>query len=180
MFDNNPLTSLINPPVEKDVWRWGTVTSLSPLTVHMDGDSEPLLIEPDRLCPIQNGDRVRVHIVNRKACIIGVKTPAGMVIPENSIRVGSTWYPASGIQSCPSYSWTVQLNGWYGATIRMPLPYEPPYGYGFLYTVLKNNSFTIIANGGQTTTNSTEIRLLNFAHSTPNIELLQWQLVKQN
>lgn len=179
MLDNNPLTSLLKPPLEQDTWRWGTVTALTPLAVQVDGDSKPLLTDPDVLCPLQVGDRVRIHISARKACIIGVKTPTGQVIPENSLRIQGHWYQASGVQPCPSYRWGYSGSDWVATTLFMPLPYKPPAGYGFAYSILKTSGFTL-AQTGQPTGNNTEVRLLNYKHNAPAIGSLQWQLVKQS
>ena len=187
-ISNNPLASLLSSnSSEDDSWRWATITSLDPLRIKLDGDSEPLLSTPYAITPVRVGDRVLVHIYHRRATIIGVaggyQPNPPQPPPDNSIWVSGTWYRASGIQTIPAYSWVNSGNGWYATTIAMPLPYTPPVGYGFTYSMLDGNGFTLAttANPSNTTTNPgvTHIRLLNFNHSAPNLKSVQWHLAKQ-
>lgn len=69
----NPLNLLLPRPPDtlQDSWRWGTVKNVSPLRVQLDGDTAPLTGTPDSLCTVTVGDRVRVHLYNRRATIIG-------------------------------------------------------------------------------------------------------------
>ena len=61
---SNPLNLLL--PSEQprpDRWRWGTIWSLSPLRVRLDGDTEPLEGTPSRLVTyLAIGSRVYVHL----------------------------------------------------------------------------------------------------------------------
>lgn len=69
----NPLNLLLPRPPDtlQDSWRWGVVKNVSPLRVQLDGDTAPLTGTPDSLCTVTVGDRVRVHLYNRRATIIG-------------------------------------------------------------------------------------------------------------
>ena len=184
-ISNNPLASLLtNTHSEDDSWRWATITTLAPLRIRLDGDSEPLLSTPDAITPVRLGDRVLVHIYHRSATIIGVAggyqpdppTPPPPP-PDNSIWVNGKWYPASGIQTIPSYSWVTSGSGWYATTIKMPLPYTPPTGYGFTYSMLDGNGFTLVSTANPTNTPAnprvTPIRLLNFNHNAPSLKSVQ-------
>jgi hypothetical protein len=179
-ISNNPLASLLPPTGDAhDSWRWATVTSTTPLQIHIDGDDEPLITTPDTLTPVNHGDRVRVHIHHRRTTIIGTATPH-----DNTIAVRGIYYPASGTQPLPTFTWTSSANNWYGTTITMPAPFVPPIGYGFAYSMLEGNGFTIVTTASPTKTVSedttTDIRLLNFNHASPRLRRVQWQLVKQN
>ena len=172
---HNPLADLLPEPAHADSWRWGAVTGINPVKVLLDGDTAPLLESPDTLTPVVVGDRVRVHICNRRATIIGVAGGA----PENSLWIAGRWYAASGVQPMPEYSWTYQGNNWYVTTLYMPCPYTPPAGYGFYYQMLDGNGFTIITNGNLTTDGITKVRLMNFFAQQPKITKMGWQLAKQ-
>lgn len=78
----NPLRGLIQPtgipgaapvpPVPAVARMWATVTSTTPLRVHVDGDDEPLDASPINLVPgLTTGARVRVEIDRRQLIITG-------------------------------------------------------------------------------------------------------------
>lgn len=53
-------------------FEWGTVITSSPLTVQLDGDTDPLLGTPSKLTPgLIAGERVLVLLQNRLATVIG-------------------------------------------------------------------------------------------------------------
>ena len=52
--------------------RWGVVTSIAPLAIRLDGDTEPLAGTPaSNVTGLAAGDRVSVLIQNRRATIMG-------------------------------------------------------------------------------------------------------------
>lgn len=183
-ISNNPLATLI--PANDggtDSWRWATITSVTPLRIQLDGDSEPLLATPDAITPVRIGERALVHLYHHRATIIGLSggyqpdpEPAP---PDNSLWINGHWYPASGTQTLPAYTWSSTGNGWYATTIHMTLPYTPPAGYGFTYSMLSGNGFTLVATANPTSTEGTDIRLLNYNHATPGLNSVQWHLAKQ-
>ena len=67
----NPFAGLLGEKQQQDSWRWGTAVGTAPLRVQLDGDSTPLITPPDTLIPVLTGDRVRVHVHNRRATIVG-------------------------------------------------------------------------------------------------------------
>lgn len=104
-----------------------------------------------------------------------------MMIPENSICVNGQWYEASGVQECPKLgSWAASDSRWVAQTLDIPVPYEPPEGYGFLYSCFVSNGFTVISTAEATRDGVTRIRVHNYASTNPNISYLCWQLVKHN
>lgn len=64
----------IGPQAREDVYRWGEVITTSPLSIQLDGDTEPLagvpdsLIDPDTIDP---GDRVWVQLFGRRVIVVG-------------------------------------------------------------------------------------------------------------
>lgn len=84
-ISNNPLASLLPATASSDVWRWATITSLDPLRIRLDGDSEPLLSTPDTLTPVHLGERVRVQIYNRRATIIGTATGSALLLAAHPV-----------------------------------------------------------------------------------------------
>ena len=84
-ISNNPLANLLPATASGDVWRWATITSLKPLRIRLDGDSEPLLSTPDTLTPVHLGERVRVQIYNRRATIIGTATGSALLLAAHPV-----------------------------------------------------------------------------------------------
>lgn len=100
ILDNNPLTGLLKPPAESDSWLWATVTSTNPLLVRLDGENYPLAASPDTLTPVEVNDRVRVHLHQRRAVIVGKKSgavappPPPVTLPAlvwRNITLNSPW-----------------------------------------------------------------------------------------
>lgn len=72
---SNPLNLLLPSDQDRpDRWRWGTIWSLDPLRVRLDGDTEPLNGTPSRLVTyLAIGSRVYVHVrQGRTPVIVGV------------------------------------------------------------------------------------------------------------
>ena len=68
------LTGVVVQPIQ-NTFRWATVTDDVPLTIRLDGDSQPLPIVPDSLIegsPPAVGKRVWVQLFGRRVIIIGV------------------------------------------------------------------------------------------------------------
>jgi hypothetical protein len=76
---SNPLNKLLElatappPPEALEVpsFRWGVVESAAPLSVRLDGDTDPLASPPAKLVPVATGDRIFVVISKKKVTIIG-------------------------------------------------------------------------------------------------------------
>lgn len=81
-ISNNPFATLVSASVQEtgETWRWGHVVGTHPLQVQLDGDTTPLNAHIDSLANLTLGDRVHIHIYNRRAVIIGV---AGGAIPDS-------------------------------------------------------------------------------------------------
>lgn len=93
MIDNNPLTELINRPASPDFWRWGTVKSLNPQTILLDGDNAPLQGAYDSLTELHVGDRVLTHCANQHLTIIGVRSSVSSQDEKPRESVGLAAYP---------------------------------------------------------------------------------------
>lgn len=78
VFDDWGKTPVAPEPSPPDnVFRWGTVTSTSPLAVRLDGDTAPLASVPDTLVDgLHVGDRVWCQIYRRRVVIIGGAKPS--------------------------------------------------------------------------------------------------------
>lgn len=62
---------LPKPDPEVPTYRFGTVTSVDPLRVRLDGESSPVPSKPVTLIAPDVGDRVLVHIYHRQMVILG-------------------------------------------------------------------------------------------------------------
>lgn len=66
------LDFLLDPPTGiTNSFRWATVTSVSPLRIRLDGESEPLATSPAALAAVQPGNRVWVQLYGRQVVILG-------------------------------------------------------------------------------------------------------------
>ena len=88
-ISNNPFAALVSASVQEtgDTWRWGRVVGTHPLQVQLDGDTTPLNAHIDSLANLTLGDRVHVHIYNRRAVIVGV---SGGQQPPSYARIDLT------------------------------------------------------------------------------------------
>ena len=70
----SPFDDLLPGPEEgtRDTYRWATVTSVAPIRVRLDGDTDPVASEPVTLCPLRLGCRVWVQFHGRMMIILGV------------------------------------------------------------------------------------------------------------
>ena len=73
VFDDWGKTPVAPEPSPPDnVFRWGTVTSTSPLAVRLDGDTAPLASVPDTLADgLHEGDRVWCQLYRRRVVVLG-------------------------------------------------------------------------------------------------------------
>lgn len=179
MLDNNPLTGLLEPPDRKDSWRWGTIVSGNPVRVRLDGDSEPSLATPDCLVSVTAGDRVRVQIANRRMTVFG-KLYAGTQGNPGEIVINGTAYATSGTATVPSFTWAVSQPPVYVATVNMPVPFTPPAGWTFTWSILGTSSFTFASTSQHEPVSGKQgVRVLQITNAaTDRIDPLVWQLVK--
>jgi hypothetical protein len=64
----------VGPQEGESTFRWATITDDSPLTIRLDGDSNPLPLVPDTLVnptTLVVSDRVWVHLFGRRVIVIG-------------------------------------------------------------------------------------------------------------
>lgn len=57
-------------------FKWATVSSVGPVRIRLDGDSDPLDLVPDYLfnpALLAVGDRVRVELTQRKVVVHGIR-----------------------------------------------------------------------------------------------------------
>ena len=81
------------------VFKWGTVTAVSPLRILLDGDTSALPFAPDSLVDplsLAVDDRVRVEMSSRRVVIIGRSQgvpaiPAGTIVMTASSVLPSSW-----------------------------------------------------------------------------------------
>lgn len=192
-ISGNPFATLIPTRMEsKESWRWGAIQSVAPLRVKLDGDTEALTASPDTLVPVKLGDRVRVHVYNRRATIIGVN---GGAIPEQVFQadvagaagdlllVAGKTYPRTGLVAVPAFTWAATYAGpAYCATVPIPNPYAPPEGYGFVYEMAATSGWTWCSTVQMGTASSSgRIRIIQFGYnSTTAATKLAWRLAKIN
>lgn len=72
----NVFRGLVAPDAGDDYWRWGIVTGVNPVRVHLNGDAEGVSVPCDTVCQVDVGMRVRVHVYHRTAVIMGTDSGA--------------------------------------------------------------------------------------------------------
>lgn len=72
MIDFEDLFDATAPPKPADTYRFGTVKSINPVSVHMDGDDSSVEVPASSLCFLGVGDRVWVQLHYKQRIIQGV------------------------------------------------------------------------------------------------------------
>ena len=121
-ISNNPFATLLPTGTNSESWRWATVTSIDPLRIQLDGDSQPLLSTPDSLITPTAGQRVRVHLYNHRATIIG--TTGG---PTTIPHADHATTVRGGIATLPAHTLTA-WNSWFISPGNLALPITVPTG----------------------------------------------------
>lgn len=175
----NPFAGLLGEKQQQDSWRWGTVVATDPLRVQLDGDSTPLITPPDTLVPVLTGDRVRVHVHNRRATIMGRTTSPSYPSP-NIVTINGTPYALSGTATVAALTWSEDSNSVYYATLHQPIPYDPPSGWTFVWSVLEAAAWVFVSTSQRLPSGGTQaIRVIQIANSRTNLlTRLSWQLVR--
>lgn len=136
MITIRDLTDRINTISEKlallPAFRWGRVETVSPLSVVLDGESDPITGVSVVMQPIE-GDRVLVLLWNRRATVLGVS--------GTRPTMSGKWYQPSG--GWDVVGWGNEQGTWRG-TIRMDLPYPLPEGHTVQTSVAVSSGFTFI------------------------------------
>ena len=101
----------------------------------------------------------------------------------NTVWINGKSYARSGITTnIPSYSWAASDPPIYRVSIPVPVPYMPPSGYSFIWSVMRGTDAyifvstvtPIIASGG-----TQNVRVMQVGSSgTDHLTQLAWQLVK--
>lgn len=113
-------------------FRWGVVQTVAPLSVVLDGESDPITGVSVVMQPIV-GDRVLVLLWNRRATVLGV---AG-----TKPTMSGKWHqPSSG---WPMVGWGNEQGTWCG-TITLYLPFPLPADHTVQTSVAVSSSFTFI------------------------------------
>ncbi|RZU61733.1 hypothetical protein [Zhihengliuella halotolerans] len=74
MASPDPLELLLSAdPPQRQTYRWGTVTTASPVEVRLDGDPEGAEIRPTSLVAVADGDRAYIQIIGRQAVLMGIR-----------------------------------------------------------------------------------------------------------
>lgn len=169
----------------RDSWRWGAVIGVSPIQVRLDGDSSALPVAPDSLVPLAIGDRVRVQLHNKRLSIVGKQSKLTFPVLGNHQEHDVTFiagvpYVSSGSVLVPTFTWGYEAPPIYSATLNMPIPYVPPTGWTFAWSVQESAGFTFAQNGDRFPTGGTHrVRVTQFlSASTTTLKRLQWQLVR--
>lgn len=78
---------LIKPtPKPMDTYRFGTVTSTTPLLVRLDGDDDPLAASPVALASVVTADRVWVQLHGKQLIVQGSVTPPPEIVGAQNLN----------------------------------------------------------------------------------------------
>ena len=183
MKSSNPLTALIPVPAPADYWRWGVVTSTNPVRVLLGGDTQASAATPDCLIPVQVGDKVRVHVSNRKMVIVGRQVKNHSSLPSaqgGEIVINGTAYPTSGVVASPGWTVARTDGNIYTGNMDIRVPFAPPAGWTFTWSVQDTTGFTFLSTSDSRPVAGVQrLRVLQVgSNSTTTLSRLAWQLVK--
>lgn len=153
---------------------WATVTGVSPLRIQRDGESV-LAITPQSLVNLETGDRVLCLLEKRQVVVLGRLGGDS----QNVIFINGVAYRATGHVPAPAYDWSGNMNGIAYGTINVPVPYQPPPGWTFQWSVGESSRWMVVANAERYPSNGTQaIRIMQFNNSAlGHLTRLNWQLV---
>ncbi len=171
MITIRDLTDRINTINEKlallPVFRWGIVKTTEPLSVVLDGESDPITGVSVVMQPIV-GDRVLVLLWNRRATVLGV---------------AGTKPTMSGKWSQPSGGWDVvgwgDEQGTWRGTLTLQLPFPLPAGHTVQTSVAVSSGFTFI-NTSNCSPGSKQVsmRVMQISNGGYNaLKQISWQII---
>ena len=181
-MSRNPFLEMLTAPEQEIPGTfWATVTATNPLRVKRD--TEPVLpVTPQTLANLAVGDRVLCLWERRQVVVLGRMGGPGA---ENTIRIGGVDYALSGSVPCPSFSWsgqtsTTTANAVFYGSITVPVPYSPPSGYTFQWSVGESARRVFVGNAERVPSGGTQnIRVMQIASAaTDGLTRLNWRLVK--
>lgn len=151
---------------ELDQYLWATVTATSPLTIRLDGETEPLEAAPDSLLKrVTVGQRVWCQFHGRRIVILGAAGgEPDMTIPPQAVRGIATTYSGtlthggstpisftsfSGVRggvTTSSSGLTVPADGDYLITMQVCIDYggTSPTGFMHLYSTVNGSARQIV------------------------------------
>lgn len=176
----NPLVELFSPTQSSgERWMWATVAQTNPLRVREDGAAQPIATTPKSLIPVVPGDRVLCLRMGRRLIVMGTMGGRPTSGPGEIIIEGRA-YQASGVVSSPGWSVARSSGQMYVGTINARIPYQPPSGWGFTWSVAESSGFTWVGNGDWTINgNIQRLRVLQmFSGDAEALKSLLWQLTK--
>ena len=149
-------------------FEWGTVASSSPLTVQLDGDSEPMLGTPSRLVSnLFPGERVLVMIQNRRATVVG--------------RGGGTVYRSGEVLVSTGTLTNISGTGTYGTTLTFTVPAVPPPGCAVRVEALRvgtgYGSIALVSQAPGVSSTTVTIRFTQVGAGTVQTLTVRWEIV---
>jgi microcystin-dependent protein len=181
------------PP--SDSWRWGTITSTSPLRVQLDGDTDPLDVDPDVLTiGMVTGERVYCQLHGRRV-LAEHRSPAPFAKSCASLAAANAWYSLCVAQgqvpaTDPVWVWrsdtlTLERNsgsGWVvsgGALAAYPVgsiylsisPTNPGTIFGGTWAAWGTGRVPVAVDAGQTEFNTVEKTGGEKTHSLTETEM---------
>lgn len=154
---------------------WATVTSVDPLRVQRDGESV-LAITPTTLALLKVGDRVLCLLERRQVVVLGRMGGD----PQNVIFINGVEYRATGHIAAPPYDWSGTADGIAYGTLSVPVPFQPPNGWTFQWSVGESTRWIFVENNERypSTNGIQKVRIIQIFNSElGHLKRLNWQLV---
>lgn len=176
-MSRNPFLEMLTAPEQEIPGTfWATVTATNPLRVKRD--AEPVLpVTPQTLANLAVGDRVLCLWERRQVIILGrMGGPGG----TDSIVIDGSRYARSGSIAMPTFTWAATVAPVSYATVSVPIPFAPPSGWTFAWSVQESGAFTIAQSADRYPAGGLHrVRLIQINNAeTIHVKRLQWQLVK--
>lgn len=180
----NPIFELFKPESGvQDRWFWATVEQSSPLRVREDGAHNAINTTPKTLTAVGVGDRVLCLRTGRRLLVVGRMggTPPPVIPAAGTVLINNRLYQSSGRVSAPAWTLSRSDGGFlYTGYMDVSVPYTPPSGWTFVWSLSQTNGFTFLTTAQSTPVNGKQRLYVTQVgnNSTSVVTYLAWQLVK--
>ena len=105
---------------------------------------------------------------------------AAATATEATLLIDGKTYPACGVYvSIPDFKYESPNGPVYYGSIKMPNPFTPPPGWGFIPYVVDSGGVFFVSRNGVAENNSTDIRIIQVAWNYPPVlKKLGWRLAR--
>lgn len=162
---------------------WGSVVSVEPLKVRLDGQDASLDASAAFGSLPTQGARALCVIAGNRLYAFPKSAPAPQPLPPdpNTLWINGTAYPASGTLNVQVGSWAYRWPNAAGQTLQVPFPCDLPLGWTFQTFPLDTYGFTEVHTGNiRRDLKRLYVRVVQAgSHDVNALSKIGWRLVKE-